>query len=210
MHRGKYRRKKTKRYGRKKGKDIKKKCQRKGCKKTIVIPSRFASVADKRKYCGTRCAGLANRSNLTEVERFKAKLSKNKNGCILWMGGTNGAEPPIGLFRRPGKTSLPAHRYAYNSYHGTIPKSQVIRQTCGNSLCCKIEHLELVSRSEVLTGALPRGQKHWKSKLTKKKVRAIRKDAAAGVPQKKLAKKYKISEAQISLIVNRVSWAWVT
>jgi hypothetical protein len=207
--RGKYKRTKNKQYGRKKGEDIKKKCQRKGCKKTITIPSRFASVADKRKYCGTKCAGLANRSTLTDAERFKAKLSKNKNGCLLWMGGTNAATPPVGLLRRQGKKTLPVHRYAYELTKGEIKKGQIVTQTCGNSLCCKVTHLKLVSRSEILTGAMPRGKTHWKSKLTEKKVKAIRKASAAGTSHKALAKKYKISEAQVSLIVSGKSWAWV-
>lgn len=79
----------------------------------------------------------------TYADRLKSKLApegrgKGKSKCLLWTGGVSGSQGKI-LF--PSGHSVSVHRAAWAMWKGEEPP-RLIRQTCGNPLCCAEEHLE--------------------------------------------------------------------
>lgn len=77
------------------------------------------------------------RTPLTLENRLLKHCRRLKNGCLEWMGSTDGA---YGVMRAP---YYRVHRLAYILKNGEIPKGTAVLQTCGNPLCCEPKHLKL-------------------------------------------------------------------
>lgn len=74
------------------------------------------------------------------MQRFTDKITKT-NTCWLW-AGTKGKG--YGKFSFGGKL-VPAHRFAYELWVGTIPAGMVIDHTCEIKHCVNPKHLQAVS-----------------------------------------------------------------
>lgn len=105
----------------------------------------------------------------------------------------------------------------------------VVMHTCDNRRCVNPTHLRLgtpadntrdaAAKGRMPTGdrngsrlhpeSRPRGQGHYKSKLTDNDVLTIRRRCAAGETQEALAREFGLAQPNISAIVRRVSWAHV-
>lgn len=94
------------------------------------------------------------------LERFHVKYHVNPvTGCWIWgaasipqRGSTQGNR--YGMFHYNGKMGY-AHRFAYEVWHGPIPKGMTIDHRCRTTLCVNALHLEAVSlRTNVQRGAL--------------------------------------------------------
>lgn len=72
---------------------------------------------------------------------------QTEDGCWEWRGATlrNG----YGQWQMAGRFVYP-HRYAWELNHGAIPagKMYVVTHLCGNRLCVRPEHMELVSKRD--------------------------------------------------------------
>jgi len=83
---------------------------------------------------------MANR-----MAAFEANVMPEPNsGCWLWLGYVmkNG----YGQTSRDGRHVL-AHRWSWQSVHGSIPDGLVIDHLCRNRLCVNPDHLEAVSQA---------------------------------------------------------------
>ena len=73
----------------------------------------------------------------TYGDRLRRKL-KPHGDCLVWTGGVSGEQGKI-LF--PTVQSVSVHRAAWALWFGENPPA-LIRQTCGDPLCCAKAHLE--------------------------------------------------------------------
>lgn len=108
-----------------------------------------------------------------------------------------------------------AHRVVWMLTHGAIPQGMCVLHRCDNPPCCNPAHLFLGTKADNLRdaaekGRMPRGEAHWRAKLTECDVREIRQQYAAGnISQRKLAKMFHVSEERIHSIVYRLAWKHV-
>jgi hypothetical protein len=124
------------------------------------------------------------------LERFESKLKFNpRTGCWVWQASTdsNGA----GSFKLDGHMVV-AHRLAYELYAGEIPDGYIVRQTCGNRLCCNPKHLELVYRP-----------KHF-NKLSNEQITQIHRLRLGGLSQRAIADKVGCSDVHVSDVLRGV------
>ncbi len=106
---------------------------------------------------------------------------------------------------------MPAHRYAWEKEHGSIPDGMCVLHRCDNPPCVNPSHLFLGTRAEnsadmVAKGRQARGERHWNAKLTEDDVAEIRRRVASGERQRTLARAFGVSNALVCLIVNGRKW----
>lgn len=69
--------------------------------------------------------------------------------CWLWVGNKQTThKTTYGIFYKPIKRGILAHRFSYELFKGKIPKDKVIDHLCRNGLCVNPEHLEAVTNKE--------------------------------------------------------------
>ena len=75
--------------------------------------------------------------------RIRAAVTEdNDSGCWLWSRQiSNSGYGRITLAGDDGTYMESAHRASYLAFIGPLPKAGVIRQSCGNRLCVKPDHL---------------------------------------------------------------------
>ncbi len=147
-----------------------------------------------------------------EWERFWSKVAPaNVRGCRLWMGGERVGG--YGSFLT-GRRRVLAHRWAYASAKGQIPKGMAVLHKCDVHRCVSPDHLMLGTQAEnnADRGAKGRSADHsgarcGMAKLSDAKVLEIRSVyAAGGVSHRALAKVYGVSESAIQRAANRKGW----
>lgn len=84
---------------------------------------------------------------------FASKIRHLPNGCWLWLGHRNHhpryPQFSYGICWDPVARKLKyAHRYAYEFFHGAIPKGLECDHTCRTPLCVNPNHIELVTHAE--------------------------------------------------------------
>jgi hypothetical protein len=129
------------------------------------------------------------------------KLSK----CWIWIGATDGT---YGLFCYKRKEDK-AHRVSYTLFNEEIENGLQIHHKCDNPLCVNPNHLWEGTQKENVIDCAKKGRKNGlknAAKLTQGQVDEIRKLHSKGNKQCNLAKKFKISKAQVCKIVNYQSW----
>jgi predicted DNA-binding protein (UPF0251 family) len=95
----------------------------------------------------------------------------------------------------------------------------LVCHACDNPPCVNPDHLflgtardnciDMMRKGRHYAGSrenMPRGSKHWNSKLSEYEVRKIRERVMAGEKQKDLASELGVSRATISEVVNRKLW----
>lgn len=139
-----------------------------------------------------------------EVAHFWAKVEIGGTAmCWIWHGQkVNG----YGRFR--GER---AHRYAYQLHRGAIPDGLMIRHMCGNKRCVNPDHLEPGTMADnaqdgIRLGEILRGSRNGRSKISEADARYII-DNPDGLTGAKLARKFGVSSATISLIKSGARWA---
>jgi len=148
------------------------------------------------------------------LDRFWTHVSKGES-CWNWTGGKD--QDGYGSFRGEfnGRIYQRAHRFSW-AYHNKrdVPSEMNICHSCDNPSCVNPTHLSVATVAENQAqkwergrgrGA-PSGEKHYRAKLKRTDVRAIRLSTAT---QEKLAAKYGVTSATIGDIRRRKSWAHI-
>jgi hypothetical protein len=106
--------------------------------------------------------------------RFRTRIAKQPNGCVLWTGATDG--DGYGSLRWQGRTQG-AHRVAWQLHHGRPPaEGAELLHTCDTPACVNVEHLREASHAENQADASSKGRMRGRGqqKLTDEDVRTIR------------------------------------
>jgi len=152
-------------------------------------------------------------------EGYEKFVIKKSEGCWDWSGCCP-KNPGYGQFRHGGKLER-AHRASWTIHNGLIPEGMFVCHRCNNKRCSNPEHLYLASCKDNNLDAIKdwihptmgkSGSKNHMSKLTEDQVEEIRIELSNreglskkeiqrnGLSQKKLAEKFGISQALISMI----------
>lgn len=149
--------------------------------------------------------------------RFWARVDRSAglSACWPWTGADNGVG--YGLFhvgRRADGTShqVLAHRFAYEATVGPIPPGLFLRhKVCGNPPCCNPAHAEPGTQKQNMADMIamdrgPRGERHYKAKLSDQSALEILRRRAAGEQGKDLALEFGISHSLVTQLCHRVIW----
>jgi len=136
-----------------------------------------------------------NGASADDVRRFLAKLSGwRERECWLWSGSVTGrAAHQYGQFFYGG-IKVYAHRFAYETVHGPVPKGKAVCHSCDVTRCCNPAHLFLGSQGDNIRDAAAKGH----LKIARKRNRHIKpivleRYLAGGVTAKELAAEYGLS-----------------
>lgn len=120
-----------------------------------------------------------------------------------------------GVIKRHGKKQR-LHRYIATLYHGEPPtEDAVVMHSCNNKKCINPEHLSwgTVSQNTVDAyedGLIPRGEEHYKAKLSEEDVVKIKKMLAyTDKTFREIAKIFGVSPTAIRLINEGKNWKHV-
>lgn len=162
-----------------------------------IVRTPEAAVAHVRKAIGNR--RLPHDVNKKGCWEFKGHRNEQGYGRLRWRGV---------LWR--------AHRLAYTLFVKPIPEGHDVLHTCDNTCCINPDHLftgtdadNVRDRERKGRGVRVTGEKHWKTKLTPKDVRDIRRRRKAKETARSIGKDYGLTVSGVSAIVKKRSWAHV-
>jgi hypothetical protein len=141
------------------------------------------------------------------AERFEEfYIPEPNSGCWLWTGWAD--KNGYGRLEFEGKRQR-AHRIAWEIFKGPVPEGLYVLHRCDVPACVNPEHLFLGTNDDNTADMVEkerqaRGERHYKAKLTADQVLAIRGDSRS---QTSIAADYDISQAQVSAIQLRKTWA---
>ena len=142
------------------------------------------------------------------AERFWESVSVGGLGeCWEWLGPKRGG---YGVIEDGGRT-LGAHRVSYSMVHGPIPSGTHVCHSCDNRGCVNPGHLFAGSPGDnshdmVEKDRQAKGSRNGFSKLTESDVVEIRR---SNMSQRAIAKRYGITQANVSLIRKGTTWKHV-
>lgn len=155
--------------------------------------------------------------------KFWEKVKKS-DGCWLWTASLSAGR--YGEMNDRKRGHIKAHRLSWELHNGSIPDGLEVCHKCDNTLCVRPDHLFLGSHDDNMQDMMRKGRhrvvpKYGSSnpmaKLTESQVAEIRrlydsdgvhtKAYSGDFSQSKLAKRFGVSRAAISLIVERKVWA---
>ena len=135
--------------------------------------------------------------------------SADENGCYPWIAAKN--KQGYGILRW-GRTRL-AHRLVYEHEFGPIPPWLMVCHKCNNPSCVNPNHLYLGTRADNMEDMAEagscKGERHSQARLTRGKVRNIRKRLLAGQSVTSIALAYGVSRGAIYDIAQGKTWGWL-
>lgn len=164
----------------------------------------------RQKYCSQACAAnewsrLSAERRPTIREAFASKYEVDENGCHIWTGilGWDG----YGILAY-GKKNYRANRLALELAGHVLPPGSFACHTCDNPRCVNPEHLYVGTpqsnmRDAKARGRVRRGETSASAKLTAEAVIEIRQSS---LTHEKLAEKFNVSRAAVSLASSRRTW----
>jgi hypothetical protein len=152
---------------------------------------------------------------------FAARLAPNGAGCLDWTGARCRHGLPYGIVTFEGRT-MHAHRLAWIFAYGPIPGRLCVLHRCDRAPCCEPTHLFLGTRPDNVADMdakgrrgvgrhspenFPKGERHWKTRLTDPQVLNIRADAAVGLESNvQIGARYGVDRHVVWCIINRKTW----
>ncbi len=132
---------------------------------------------------GTQPSYKAKRQKTSE-QRFWEKVDKT-GPCWNWTATKNNWG--YGQFYEESAHIL-AHKWAYKTFIGPIPKGSVIRHSCDNPSCVNPQHLSLGTRQDNVDDAVKRGRlAKGDKRLNEEKKKMLIKMLKLSVPQTQIA-----------------------
>jgi hypothetical protein len=173
----------------------------------------------KNKKYGESLAGKTNSQNKAGTKEYISENSEiDINDCWVWKRSKNKGYGQSGL---KGK-SIKAHRLSYLTFVGEIPNNLHVLHTCDNPTCVNPKHLFLGTNQDNMNDKVnknrqAKGEDNGRSKLVQEEVDEIRtlysaeleeraKGKGTQLTQKELAKRFKVSQAEINDILNNKRW----
>lgn len=144
-------------------------------------------------------------------ERFSEKYEV-RGDCWIW--AANKYLDGYGQIKFEGSPRR-AHRVSYILYKGPIPEGMLVCHTCDTPLCVNPDHLWLGTHADNhadrnAKGRQARGENNMGGdKLTDESVREIKSLLSEGVPQRKIARQYDVSQSLICDINRGRVWTHV-
>jgi len=159
------------------------------------------------KYCSSKCrakgVGLAIQKDLADQFFY----TEAPNGCWLWARAV--AKNGYGVLNVRGR-SRRAHRVAYETFVGPIPRGLDVCHRCDVRRCVNPAHLFIGTRKDNLRDMSVKGRASAPAaKLTPTSVRAIRRMQQSDVPNSLIRRMYGVSAATLSAIRNARTWKHV-
>lgn len=170
-------------------------------------------------YCSNECS-YASRTG-DPSERFWPRVQRTE-GCWFWTGYINAYG--YGRFSIRRRTYM-AHRVSYELTYGAIPDGLDVCHHCDNRPCVRPDHLFVGTRADnlndmyqkgrrsigsrhsaALIGRVPRGEGHYRHKITEEQVRIIKSESAAGVTRAALARRFNITRTAVIKVVRGTRW----
>jgi len=151
------------------------------------------------------------------VDRLWSLIDRSggPDACWPWMSCRE--RDGYGVTRWKGKRTQRVHRIVWEVTKGKIPKGKFVCHACDNPSCVNPKHLylgtpknnteDLYARGSPV--AFGPGEDHPMAKLTENDVIEIRRLHATGIKSKDMEKRFGISQASVSLIVNRKGWTHI-
>ena len=130
--------------------------------------------------------------------------SNGPNSCWPWTRHIDSLGYGRAVPRNKGHSPL-SHRHAWTFSNGKIPKGLHVLHSCDNPKCCNPAHLFLGTHQDNMKDR--NKKRRFFAVLTEEKVKAIRRQYASGITQSTLAKQFRVSPSNISLICSRVNWS---
>lgn len=168
----------------------------------------FTPRRTRTRFCSKECAGI--RPNARE-DIWRLIRKGGTDECWEWQGTID--EDGYGRLSIAAKPRL-AHRIAFELGQGRSAAGMLVCHRCDNRRCCNPAHLFLGTPADNLQdaatkGRMPRGEQNAKAVLTEDAVREIRALAAAGMPQRAIARRFEITQPNVGFICRRETWRHV-
>lgn len=172
---------------------------------------RHAITIQARKYYKPRFP-RKNAPNVPE-DIWKRVAIGAPDECWPWLGFTDAK----GYGRiKVNNANYGTHRLAYELATGRAPGDLFVCHHCDNPPCCNPAHLFLGTTLDNIRDAMSKGRlrnlrgiAHPNAKLNDDSVREIRRLREAGLTTRELGPRFGVTQAAISAVCTRQSWAHI-
>ncbi len=155
------------------------------------------------------------------LRRFAQLIQAAESGCWEWTGGLNAYG--YGRVTVAPRTTVFAHRLAWEILRGSIPAGRCVLHTCDNRRCVNPNHLflgdrgdnarDMAAKGRQFLQQYPerarRGEQHHATHLTDEAVLEIRERCAAGRTLDEVADEFGVHRTVISKIALGRAWSHV-